>query len=137
MDRVRLKIQLVHHEGIRLKPYRDTVGKLTIGIGRNLDDCGISRDEARMLLDNDLDRTIASVRRHFAWFDGLGDARQRAVVDMAFNLGIAGLSQFGKMIAALSVGDFATAATEMLDSAWALQVPTRAQTLAQMMRDGN
>ncbi len=38
----RIKAQLVRHEGLKLKPYRCTAGKLTIGIGRNLDNCGIS-----------------------------------------------------------------------------------------------
>ena len=50
----RIKAQLVRHEGLRLKPYRCTAGKLTIGIGRNLDDCGISQTEAYLLLENDI-----------------------------------------------------------------------------------
>jgi lysozyme len=53
----RIKAQLVRYEGLRLKPYRCTAGKLTIGIGRNLDDCGISQTEAYVLLENDIPRS--------------------------------------------------------------------------------
>lgn len=56
MNRDRLKAQLVIDEGLRLRPYRDSVGKLTIGCGRNLDDVGITAAEAMMLLDNDVSR---------------------------------------------------------------------------------
>ena len=56
MDRQLLRSQLERHEGLRLKPYRDTVGKLTVGYGRNLEDVGISRDEADFMLDNDIDQ---------------------------------------------------------------------------------
>ena len=57
MDNLNLLLlhdELVRDEGVRLKPYRDTVGKLTIGTGRNLDDMGISEVENAMLLDNDI-----------------------------------------------------------------------------------
>lgn len=137
MDIARLKIQLVRHEGLRLKAYRDTAGKVTIGVGRNLDDRGISQDEARMLLDNDISYLVPLVRRHLSWFDALTDARQRVLVDMAFNLGPYGLFAFKKMLAAAEAGDYSTAADEMLASTWAQQVQTRANDLAQMMRDGN
>ena len=50
----RIKTQLIRHEGLRLKPYRCTAGKLTIGIGRNLDDCGISQKEAYAMLERDI-----------------------------------------------------------------------------------
>ena len=44
-------------EGTQLEPYLDTVGKLTIGIGRNLSDCGIRLDEAELMFQNDLAQT--------------------------------------------------------------------------------
>ena len=78
-------------EGLRLKPYRDTVGKLTIGIGRNLDDVGISEAEAKYLLSNDLDRTISDLDKYMLWWQTLDTPRRRVILNMAFNLGVAGL----------------------------------------------
>ena len=135
-DRPALLALLVEHEGVRLKPYRDTVGKLTIGVGRNLDDVGISHDEAMMLLDHDIDRALGGGAATWPWFADLAPARQIVLVDMAFNLGIGGLKRFRRMLAALEAGDHATAAGQMLDSVWAHQVGARARRLAQMMVEG-
>lgn len=63
MDTQQLREQLERHEGLRLKPYKDTVGKLTIGIGRNLDDKGISRKEAFALLDNDIAEVVRQLEQ--------------------------------------------------------------------------
>jgi len=136
MDRYRIKQMLKRHEGLRLKPYRDTVGKLTIGYGRNLEDDGISLEEAELMLENDLDRAVKAARDVVAGFDELDEVRQAVLVDMAFNLGRAGLASFQKMRAALALGDFERAAAEMLDSLWARQVGRRARELAEMIRTG-
>jgi len=126
---------VMRHEGVRRKPYRDSVGRLTIGIGRNLDDVGISEAEARYLLANDLQEIQTELAR-LAWFPPLNSARQMAITDMAFNLGLPRLLNFSRMIAALTANDYAAAATEMLDSRWATQVGARAQELAQIIREG-
>ena len=127
--------QLILHEGLRLKPYRCTAGKLTIGVGRNLEDKGITHDEAMILLRNDIAEVTAQLER-FDWFRALGPVRRKVLVDMAFNLGMAGLLGFQKMIAALARGDYKAAADEMVDSAWYHQVGTRARRLVEMMRTG-
>jgi len=130
-----LRDQLIRDEGLRLKPYRDTVGKLTIGVGRNLDDNGITRDEAECLLHNDLARVYAEL--HHALPDlSLDPVRGAVLGNMAFNMGIGRLLGFRKMLAALRVGDFAQAAVEMLDSDWATQVGSRAHRLARQMETG-
>lgn len=136
MDIEKLKDQLVLHEGLRLKPYKDTVGKLTIGIGRNLDDVGISEDEARMMLANDLQTVFHELHQRCPWWVDLNDVRQRVMADMVFNLGISRFMNFAKMLQALEVEDFDAAAVEMLDSRWANQVGERATHLSQMMRTG-
>ena len=123
-------------EGLRLKPYRDTVGTLTSGHGRNLDDVGISKLEAEVLLDHDLAAAEQECRAVFVWFSGLNEARQRVMVEMEFNLGTAGVRGFVRMIAALQVRDYETAATEMRQSRWAEQVGARATRLAETMRTG-
>jgi len=136
MNRTRLVAQLRRHEGMKLTPYRCTAGKLTIGVGRNLDDVGITEDEALVLLDNDVTRVFQECQRHLPTFGSLCEARQHVLIGMTFNLGFAGLLDFKKMLAAVEAADFDRAAAEMLDSKWARQVGTRAATLAKMMKEG-
>lgn len=127
--------QLILHEGLRLKPYRDTVGKLTIGVGRNLTDKGISPTEAYELLQNDIAEVKAALVAHLPWVRALSDVRYRVLADMAFNLGIAGLLKFKATLTAVEAGDYHKAAEQMMRSKWAGQVGKRAQRLAQMMRE--
>lgn len=124
-------------EGLRLKPYKCTAGKLTIGYGRNLDDVGISQAEADMLFERDFAKAEAEVRRLCKEFnidcESLIEQRFYVLTDMMFNLGYGRLSKFKKMLTALSKGDYRAAAREMLDSAWANQVGNRAIKLSAMM----
>jgi lysozyme len=135
MDIEALKNQLILHEGLKLEPYECTAGKLTIGVGRNIEDIGITEDEARYLLDNDILRVCDELDRNLPWWRDLSDARQRVLVDMVFNLGISRFMQFQNTIAAIESGDYETAASEMLDSRWSNQVGNRAKTLSRMMRE--
>lgn len=135
MNRYLLRSQLERHEGLRLKPYRDTVGKLTIGIGRNLDDVGISPEEAELMLDNDIDKVLRQLS-DVDEYNTLGPARQTVLANMCFNLGFRGLLGFRRMWAAIARGDYSEAARQMLDSRWAHQVGYRAQELAKIMRTG-
>lgn len=125
------------HEGLKLKPYRDTVGKLTIGIGRNLDDVGITVAEARILQASDIAACRLDLQSLFGttWW-AIGDVRQAALIDMRFELGHAGFREFAHMIAAVQAGDWGAAADAALDSKWAKQVPSRAETDARMLRTG-
>jgi lysozyme len=127
---------LIKHEGVKLNVYRDTVGKLTIGCGRNLDDHGISEDEALLMLDNDITRLWHALTAKFPFFGGLDDTRQHVLLDMAYNLGVDGVGHFTKVVSAIETGNYNAAADEMLESKWAKQVGTRAQELAAMMRHG-
>lgn len=127
--------QLRRDEGERLKPYADTVGKLTIGVGRNLSDDGISEAESAALLVNDVDRVRAQLAP-FAWYVALDDVRRGAVENMAFNLGTASLLHFPHFIAALAKQDWPTAAAEMANSQWAQQVGDRATRLEQQIATG-
>ena len=136
MDR-RLEALLRLHEGERLKPYTDTTGHLTIGVGRNLTDMGITAAESEMLLRTDVARTREAVCRAWPWVEQLDPVRQAVVLDMAFNLGVKGLSQFKRTLALLQKGRWEAAADAMLDSLWAQQVGGRAQRLAQMVRTMN
>ena len=125
---------IAQHEGCRLKPYKDTLGVLTIGYGRNLEH-GVTRDEAGYLMRNDLRRVRAAAEK-YEWFETLGDVRQAVVLDMVFQLGAKGFSRFKKTRANIAAKDWTGAADEMLRSVWAEdQTPTRAKRLARMMRE--
>ena len=126
---------LKKHEGLRLKPYRCTAGKLTIGYGRNLDDNGISQNEAEQMLYNDIQVCYAECIK-FPFWNSLNEARQAVLIDMCFNLGIYRLKQFKKMLSALEVGSYSSAAAEMLNSKWAEQVKGRAADLSKIMIKG-
>jgi len=132
-----LRAQLVKHEGLRLKPYKDTVGKWTIGVGRNLSDVGISEAEASYLLDNDIRKAVDDASTLVENFETLNDTRQHVLIDMAFNLGRSRLSKFRLMLAAVEAGDFKKAADEMVNSRWYLQVGPRSARLELMMRTGS
>ena len=135
-DRSALIRQIRLHEGERLKPYRCTAGKLTIGVGRNLDDRGITREESAMLLDGDIRLLEIELFRALPWASALDDVRQRVLLDMAFNLGLPGLLQFKRTLEAIRTGQYQQAATMMLDSLWARQVGQRAERLSRMMATG-
>ncbi len=122
------------HEGLRLKPYRCTAGKLTIGYGRNLEDNGITEEEAHFLLMNDLEKSWDECCKTFSWISKMDKIRQGVIVELCFNMGLGRLKGFKKMLAACERGDYETASVEMLDSLWARQVGQRAKTLADIMK---
>lgn len=136
IDRDAMVRQLRLHEGERLKPYRCTAGKLTIGVGRNLDDRGISSEESAMLLANDIGNEERELLRALPWVARLDEVRQRVLLDMSFNLGLVGLLAFKRTLAAIEAGEYQQAATMMLDSKWAKQVGQRAERLSRMMATG-
>lgn len=128
--------QLIRDEDIVLHPYTDTVGKITIGIGRNLSDTGITLAEATYLLVNDIQNATDHLEKALPWTGGLDDVRHAALLNMTFNMGIGSLCAFKKFLAALQAEDWATARNEMLDSEWAKQVGPRAQRLAVQIDTG-
>ena len=136
MDRERLAAQLRLHEGVEHKPYKCTAGYLTIGVGRNIEERGLSDDEIDYLLNNDVNIATDELVATFDWYADLDPIRQRVVVDMVFNLGMPRFKQFQNMIAAIEAGDWMEASDEMMDSRWAQQVGLRASRLAEMMETG-
>jgi lysozyme len=134
--RAKLKDLLIQDEGYRQFPYKCTAGKLTIGIGRNIEDRGISKDEALFLLNNDIDVCLSELRNSFTFFDALNDARKIVLINMCFNLGIPKLMQFRKMREAIEQFNFVEASKQMLDSKWAKDVGHRAERLAFIMEKG-
>ena len=156
-DKDKLMKKLVAHEGLRLQVYKDTLGIDTIGIGRNLQDRGISKEEldeldipsidhvyeygiteadAMFLAQNDVQIVEEELLRAHPCVEKLDAVRQLILIDMAFNLGVPRLCKFKKMWAAVHEEKFDVAAKEMLDSRWANQVKSRATKLANAMHNG-
>jgi len=126
--------QIKFDEGFRGKPYLDTVGKTTIGYGRNLDDNPLTKEEAEYLLKNDLKKVLCDCRK-LHYFSELTIIRKDIIINMVYNLGITRFKRFIKMNKALSEKNYFLASVEMLDSKWARQVGDRAKRLANEMKD--
>ena len=146
-DTAAVTADLMRDEGLRLFVYDDATGQPirsgtlvrghpTIGIGRALDVEGITAAEASFLLADDVAAISARLAAALPWFGALDGARQRVLIEMAFNLGAAGLLGFHDTLAAVAAGNYGAAASAMLASHWATQVGARADRLAQMMRTG-
>ena len=149
--------KLIKHEGLRLQVYQDTLGIDTIGIGRNLEDRGITKEEldwmdipsmdavyeygiseadAMYLAQNDVQIVEEELLRSHPCVEDLDAVRQLVLMDMAFNMGVPRLRKFKKMWAAVHENKFDIAAKEMLDSRWAIQVKSRSTKLAHAMHHG-
>lgn len=128
--------QLKRHEGVKLKPYKCTAGKLTIGIGRNIEDVGISEEEAELLLTNDIRRATDQLYMEFPWTEYLDEIRLAALVNFTFNVGIGTVKKFAKSMELLKEDKFEEAADEFLNSRWASQVGQRAIDITDQIRTG-
>jgi lysozyme len=156
MNKSTLIAQLRRDEGVVYHPYVDSVGKITIGVGRNLTDVGFSAaelavllshgktnskqlvlddNEVDMLLNNDIDKVVREMTT-LPWFNALNDMRQNAMLNMCFNLGFAGLSAFHQTIACIESSNWQCVHDQLLASKWARQVGDRAQRIANAMLKG-
>ena len=129
-----IKDFIIKHEGLKLKPYTCPAGKLTIGVGRNIEDNGISEDEAMILLENDIKRCEAELVDIFTEFYTYPENVQIALIDMIFNLGKTRFLKFKNMIQAIKERDFLKASKEARNSRWCRQVRTRCDDVVEMMR---
>jgi lysozyme len=156
-NRSNLIDKLIEHEGMVLRVYQDSLGIDTIGIGRNLEDrgitlaelnhmdipnvntiyqYGITETDARYLATNDVQIVEDELLRAHPCVDRLDSVRQLVLVDMGFNMGIPRLCKFKKMWNAIHEKKYDIAAKEMLDSRWANQVKSRSVKLANAMHNG-
>ena len=128
-----LKEQLIRHEGLRLTVYDCPAGYKTIGVGRNIEQKGITEDEALYLLGNDIEYFTEQLEENLIGFQELSEDKKAVLVNMAFNLGVNGLLKFKNMLAAITEERWEDASAEMLNSRWADQVGNRAIELAEAM----
>lgn len=127
--------QLRRDEGVRRFPYADSVGKLTIGVGHNLTDNGLTEVQIEHILADDVAEASTALSM-LPWYGGLDEVRKAVLVNMAFNIGVAGLLGFHKMLSLLELGKYDEAAAEMMNSKWADQVGARAKRLSMQLASG-
>lgn len=134
--RDKLYSMLERHEGYRQFVYRCPAGKWTVGIGRNLEDNGIDKNEAYMLLDGDITKIEAELLRLWPAYQNLNESRQVVVFNMCFQMGVGGFMKFGSMRRHMELCEWVDASEHMLDSLWHRQTPQRCEELALIMATG-
>lgn len=162
MNKELLEQELIRDEGLKLFPYEDTVSKITIGVGRNLTDKGLTRNELSslglninlnkeqvisvllergltkqeclMLLSNDIDDAWEDITTALPWIEQKSEVVQRVLTNMCFNVGIGRLLQFKKTLSHLKADRWKEASEEMLNSKWANQVGNRALRLSNAIK---
>lgn len=136
----KLTEQLRRDEGTMATAYKDHLGFITIGVGRLIDSrkpgAGLRPDEIDYLLRNDINDRVAALQKALPWFVKLDQARQGALINMAFQMGTAGLLAFRQTLGLVRDGKYAEAADQMLESKWAEQTPGRAKRLSEQMKTG-
>ena len=133
MNRTRLRNTLIRHEGLKLLPYKCTAGKVTLGVGRNIEDRGISKETAMQMLDEDIELCLNELMERLNYFETLPTEVQETLVNLCFNMGISRLMKFQLMLGAIQAGQYELAAKELLDSRYARQVGKRAEELAAIL----
>lgn len=131
--------QLKRDEGVERSAYKDSLGYLTIGVGRLIDPRkggGLNNEEIDFLLQNDIKAKEAELTTKVKFYSKLDDARKGVLLNMAFNLGVEGLLKFKKTMSLIEQGDYKSASIEMLNSTWAKQVGDRAKRLSKQMLTG-
>jgi lysozyme len=135
-----LLADLRRDEGLRLAAYRDGGGVWTIGYGHTgaevVEGLEWTPQAAEQALAADVASAQAGLDAALPWWRSLSPARQDAICEMAFNLGVAGLLGFRRTLGRARAGRYAAAGRAMLASRWARQVGARAQRLAQLMQTG-
>ena len=122
-----IKEMLIKNEGLVCQPYHCSAGKLTIGVGRNLEANGISEDEALYLLDNDIKRVTANLDKMWEVWRQFPEKAQLVCVDMTFQMGITGFMNFRQTRALMEMGCWLEASEEILRSKYATKdTPNRA-----------
>lgn len=121
----KLLADLRNDEGFMPKPYRDTVGNTSIGIGRNLTGNGLSEDEIMFLYNNDISTVTHELSLSLPWWTAEPANIQRVLINLAFNMGIHGLLQFTTFLSLLKSGDYQSAATDLEGTLWYKQVASR------------
>jgi GH24 family phage-related lysozyme (muramidase) len=128
---------LEEEEGISSHAYQCD-GLWHVGMGCLIDSSVPSDGLCKEAIDAQATHDIAKAQAlatAIAGFDACNDVRQAVLISMCFQLG--NLAGWPKFRAALAAGDYATAAEEGRNSAWAkTQTPLRAKRELDMLASG-
>lgn len=139
MDINQMRSELRRDEDVKYSVYQDSLGYWTIGVGHLVDarkGGKLSDAVVDMILDEDIESKMADLDKNLPWWRTVSENRQRALLNMCFNLGIGGLLGFTNTLNLIRQGHYDQAAVEMLNSKWATQVGDRAKRLSAMMKQG-
>lgn len=134
-----IREMLKAHEGSVAYAYTDSLGYLTIGVGHLIDKRkggSLPPSIIDALLDYDIQAKRDELDKVLPWASSLDQVRHDVLVDMAFNMGTEDLLGFQRMLMLLKSGQYADAATAMVQSKWSGQVGKRAVQLAKMLESG-
>ena len=134
LDMAKVRENIIKHEGWKQFPYRCTADKLSIGVGHNIEDRGLSNAAIEFILNEDIETCLMELQGSLSFWDTLPSEVQAALIDLCFNMGISRLMQFRMTIQHLKDGEWDKAAEELLDSRYAAQLPHRAEANADLIR---
>ncbi|ECO0585165.1 glycoside hydrolase family protein [Salmonella enterica subsp. diarizonae] len=135
-------------EGVSHKPYINSLGYPTVGVGFKLGPQGASlKNYTFCLTDNvieawlqeNIDRVYRSMQRNEKINRALlysNSVRADILISMAYQMGVNGLAGFNNMFVAITGQDWNNAADEMRRSIWAKQTPERAERHATVIETG-
>lgn len=134
-NQAQLNADLILDEGRRPKPYMDTAvpPRITIGIGRNLTDNGLSEAEINFLFDNDIQTAKSGLDARLPWWRDLPDFAQRVLINLTFNMGISKLTEFPRFLEAMQQQNWDVAKAELRSSRWYFQVGDRGPRMLQRL----
>ena len=120
-------------EGFVEHLYNDSLGIPTIGFGFAIKDLILDEDIAEQILVRKVKKLVDRVDKKFDWFNLADDRVKEVIVEMCYQLGLAGFSKFKKTISYIEKKNYYEASKEMLDSKWAKQTPNRAKKLSKIV----
>ena len=129
--------KIKEHEGFKSRVYKCTEGYDTIGYGFAIKDLELDEDIAEEILLRKLEKLMKRIRDKFDWLDSVPHAVQGVLINMAYQMGVSGVSKFKKTLAHMKKEEWSFAADEMLDSRWYRQTPNRAKELSEIIRSLN
>tara|TARA_R100001594_G_scaffold124701_1_gene161574 strand:+ start:2949 stop:3371 length:423 start_codon:yes stop_codon:yes gene_type:complete len=121
-------------EGYRARVYKDTLDIDTIGYGFTIKDLALEEDICDIILERKLEVLVKRVNDRFEFIEDLPEEAREVVYEMAYQMGVSGVSKFKRFLQALKEGDYGLAAIEMLDSRWSKQTPNRAKRLSDIIK---
>lgn len=139
------KKMIIHHEGIRHRPYKDSLGLWTVGVGHLIGDGKslppeynreFSNEEVMEMFEKDFQHHKQAAEK-IPGYDNLNDKGQAALVDLTFNMGPAWYKKWPSFTRNLKEGDTEGAAKSLEDSKWYTQVGRRAPTIVSLIRQGS